>query len=98
MNDTVAIIGTPVVLIIARQRGINPAALLLTLAFAVTIGSAASPIGNPQNLIIAVSGGMKNPFGDFFGSLRHPVVINLLIAYIFIRVCYRRALRSVSSR
>jgi Na+/H+ antiporter NhaD/arsenite permease-like protein len=96
MNDTVAIIGTPVVLIIARQRGINPAALLLTLAFAVTIGSAASPIGNPQNLIIAVSGGMGNPFGAFFGSLLIPSVINLLIAYLFVRIFYRGTLRSAS--
>lgn len=92
MNDTVAIVGTPVALIIARQRGINPAALLLTLAFAVTIGSAASPIGNPQNLIIAVSGGMENPFGSFFGSLIAPSAINLVIAYLFIRIVYRRTL------
>jgi Na+/H+ antiporter NhaD/arsenite permease-like protein len=92
MNDTVAIIGTPVALIIARQRGINPTALLLTLAFAVTIGSAASPIGNPQNLIIAVSGGMENPFGAFLGTLAVPSIINLLIAYLFIRVYYRRTL------
>jgi len=96
MNDTVAIVGTPVALIIARQRGINPTALLLTLAFAVTIGSAASPIGNPQNLIIAVSGGMKDPFGSFFGSLVVPTVINLLIAFVFIRVYYRRTLSSGS--
>ena len=94
MNDTVAIVGTPVALIIARQRGINPTALLLTLAFAVTIGSAASPIGNPQNLIIAVSGGMEDPFGSFLGSLVVPTVINLLVAFVFIRVYYRRTLAS----
>jgi Na+/H+ antiporter NhaD/arsenite permease-like protein len=92
MNDTVAIVGTPVALIIAKKRGINPTALLLTLAFAVTIGSAASPIGNPQNLIIALSGGIDNPFGAFFGSLAAPTIINLLVAYLFIRLFYRGTL------
>ncbi len=89
MNDTVAIVGTPVALIIAAKRGINPTALLLTLAFAVTIGSAMSPIGNPQNLIIALSGGMDNPFGAFAGALAVPTIINLLVAYLFIRLFYR---------
>ncbi len=92
MNDTVAVIGTPVALIIARRHGINPVALLLTLAFAVTIGSAASPIGNPQNLIIALSGRMPNPFSSFLGALAAPTIINLLVAYLFIRFFYRGAL------
>lgn len=49
MNDTLAIIGTPVVLLLARKHGMRPAMLLLALAFAVTTGSVMSPIGNPQN-------------------------------------------------
>ncbi|MDQ1311732.1 MAG: hypothetical protein QG605_271, partial [Euryarchaeota archaeon] len=53
MNDTLAIIGTPLMLYFARTLKISPKLLLLTLAFAVTIGSAMSPIGNPQNLLIA---------------------------------------------
>jgi Na+/H+ antiporter NhaD/arsenite permease-like protein len=48
MNDTVAIIGVPVVLLLAKKHGISPKLLLLTLAFSVTIGSTMSPIGNPQ--------------------------------------------------
>ncbi len=62
MNDTVAIIGTPIVLIIAQKNKINSKLLLLTLAFAITIGSAASPVGNPQNLLIALNGNLRNPF------------------------------------
>src|SRR5512136_131726 len=49
MNDTLAIIGTPLMLYFARTLKIDPKLMLLTLAFAVTIGSAMSPIGNPQN-------------------------------------------------
>jgi len=52
MNDTLAIIGTGVVLSLAKTSNTKPKILLLALAFAVTIGSVMSPIGNPQNLLI----------------------------------------------
>ncbi len=61
LNDTLAIIGTPVVLSLASKTDIQPKVLLLSLAFAVTIGSAMSPIGNPQNLLIAIHGNVTNP-------------------------------------
>jgi Na+/H+ antiporter NhaD/arsenite permease-like protein len=50
LNDTLAIIGTPVVIALAGRAKAQPKILLLALAFAVTIGSVMSPIGNPQNL------------------------------------------------
>ncbi len=62
MNDTLAIIGTPVMLALAARTDAQPKLLLLSLAFAVTIGSVTSPIGNPQNLLIALHGGVPNPF------------------------------------
>ena len=65
MNDTLAIIGTPVVLLLARKAQTTPKILLLALAFAVTIGSVTSPIGNPQNLLIAINGNVANPFITF---------------------------------
>jgi Na+/H+ antiporter NhaD/arsenite permease-like protein len=54
MNDTLAIIGTPVVLMLSRQKRINPKLMLVTLAFSVTIGSVMSPIGNLQNLFYCI--------------------------------------------
>jgi len=73
MNDTVAIIGTPVVLLLAKSNGISAKPFLLALCFAVTIGSAMSPIGNPQNLLIATNGGIAQSIsfahtGDPSGS------------------------------
>jgi Na+/H+ antiporter NhaD/arsenite permease-like protein len=65
MNDTIAIIGTPVVLLLAKQCKLPPKLMLLTLAFAVTIGSVMSPIGNPQNVLVAINGNVANPFGTF---------------------------------
>jgi Na+/H+ antiporter NhaD/arsenite permease-like protein len=56
MNDTLAVIGTALALQLAREHRIDARLLLLTLAFGITIGSVASPIGNPQNLLIAIRG------------------------------------------
>lgn len=89
MNDTLAIIGTPIVLYFSRMHSISPKLLLLSLAFAVTIGSAMSPIGNPQNLLIAINGGLANPFHSFLGYLFLPTIINLFLAYLLLRVFFR---------
>ena len=88
MNDTIAIIGTPFVLALSRKYGISPEMLLLVLAFSVTTGSVASPIGNPQNLLIAVSGGMENPFLSFSVHLAVPTLIGLGLVYLALRVRY----------
>ncbi len=94
MNDTLAIIGTPVVLMLARCRGLPAKPLLLALAFAVTIGSVMSPIGNPQNLLIAIGGGVANPFITFFRFLLVPTLLNLLVAFWLLRTYYRREFRT----
>ncbi|HVP92875.1 MAG TPA: SLC13 family permease [Acidobacteriota bacterium] len=90
MNDTLAIIGTPVVLILARNHRVPAKLLLLTLAFAITIGSVMSPIGNPQNLLVAVNGNMMNPFVQFSVYLMVPTVINLFLAYLLLKLFYRK--------
>lgn len=93
MNDTVAIIGTPLVLMLAKKTGIQAKVLLLSLAFSVTIGSVMSPVGNPQNLLIALHGGIENPFITFFRYLFIPTMINLAVAWLMLRIVYRKAFR-----
>ena len=90
MNDTLAIIGTPLVLALSKKFHISPKILLLTLAIAVTTGSVLSPIGNPQNLLVAVNSGMQAPFITFALHLALPTIVNLLIAYAIIRIFYVR--------
>lgn len=89
MNDTLAIIGTPVVLHLSKKHNTSGKLLLLTLAFAVTIGSVMSPIGNPQNLLIALEGNIHNPFILFFKLLLIPTVINLIVAYFVLKLFYK---------
>jgi len=90
MNDTLAIIGTPIVLLLAKKSNINTKLLLFALAFAITIGSVMSPIGNPQNLLIAVDGGVSNPFVTFIKYLAIPTIVNLLAAYFILKIYYRK--------
>jgi len=94
MNDTLAIIGTPVMLQIARKTGIRPKLLLLSLAFSVTIGSVMSPIGNPQNLLVAINGNIPNPFITFLRYLAVPTLISLFLTYLILKFFYRGHLKN----
>jgi Na+/H+ antiporter NhaD/arsenite permease-like protein len=88
MNDTVAIIGTPLVLGLAVRWKLSKKLLLLSLAIAITTGSVMSPIGNPQNLLVAVNSGMTAPFLLFGTYLLIPTLISLTAAFIILRVFY----------
>ncbi|MBI5454402.1 MAG: anion transporter, partial [Deltaproteobacteria bacterium] len=73
----------------AERYKINSKLLLLTICFATTIGSVASPIGNPQNLLVALNGPVDAPFVTFFKYLALPTIINLFAAYLVLKVVYR---------
>lgn len=90
MNDTIAIVGTPLMLSLARSLNMNPKLPLFALAFAITVGSAASPIGNPQNLLIAIHGPVDDPFLTFGRYLAFPSLINLIVIYGVLRFYFRR--------
>ncbi|AKJ40277.1 anion transporter [Methanosarcina barkeri] len=89
MNDTLAIMGTPLVLGFSRKYNISPKLMLFSLAFGVTTGSVMSPIGNPQNLLIAISGNLDFPFVIFLRSLALPTLICLIIAYVVLKLFFR---------
>lgn len=90
MNDTLAIMGTPMVLRFSRKYGISPKLMLFALAFGITTGSVMSPIGNPQNLLIAIDGNLDSPFVTFLRSLALPTLINLVLAYVVLRLFFSR--------
>ena len=100
MNDTVAIIGTLFAVSLSKKMNIPGEILLITLAFSVTTGSVLSPVGNPQNLLIALSegfagsaafGGLSasaNPFVVFGAYLIVPTLISLLLIYPILKLFY----------
>jgi Na+/H+ antiporter NhaD/arsenite permease-like protein len=89
MNDTLAIIGTGVVLSLAKTSNTKPKILLLALAFAVTIGSVKSPIATPES-VIALNGDIENPFVTFIKYLAVPTLVNLFVAYLMLKLFYRK--------
>jgi Na+/H+ antiporter NhaD/arsenite permease-like protein len=90
MNDTLAIMGTPLVLQFSRKYGVSPKLMLFALAFGVTTGSVMSPIGNPQNLLIAIEGNLNDPFVTFLRWLALPTLICLIIAYAALKLFFRQ--------
>ncbi|MCX7648477.1 MAG: SLC13 family permease, partial [Elusimicrobiales bacterium] len=96
MNDTVAILGVPVIFSLSRRYQISAKPLIFALAFSVTVGSVFSPIGNPQNLLIAIKSEIKNPFFSFIKHLIVPSVINLWIIFWIIKIYYRKEISGIS--
>lgn len=90
MNDTLAIMGTPLVLRFSRKYGVSPKLMLFSLAFGITTGSVMSPIGNPQNLLISIDGNLDSPFVAFLSSLALPTLINLALVYAVLRFFFSR--------
>lgn len=75
-NDVVCLAVTPVIVRIAWQRGWDPVPWLVGVACASNIGSAATLIGNPQNMLIGSVMGV--PFGAYLRAALPPVLLALL--------------------
>jgi Na+/H+ antiporter NhaD/arsenite permease-like protein len=63
LNDTIVLVFTPLVLEVVLGLKRNPIPYLLALATAANVGSAATIVGNPQNMIIGVFS--QIPFARF---------------------------------
>lgn len=59
LNDTMALLLTPLVLSVVRGLGLNPLPYLLALMGAVNTGSLMTPTGNPQNIVVASLSGLS---------------------------------------
>jgi Na+/H+ antiporter NhaD/arsenite permease-like protein len=51
-NDVIALVMTPLLVTACLRKGVSPVPYLLALACAVNVGSAATLVGNPQNILI----------------------------------------------
>lgn len=86
-NDIVCLAFVPVLIHALRSAGCNPIPFLLGLAVSSNIGSAATLIGNPQNMLIGQVGHLS--FGPFLGWAIFPVVFSLMAGYLLICLRYR---------
>lgn len=78
-NDIVCLAMTPILVEGCRRRGLDPLPHLLGLAIAANIGSAATLIGNPQNMLIGEVLGLS--FGGYLAEAAPPVLAGLVAAY-----------------
>jgi Na+/H+ antiporter NhaD/arsenite permease-like protein len=74
-NDVVCLAIAPVLADACLRRGLDPVPFLLALACSANIGSAATLIGNPQNMLIGEV--LKLPFGGYFLEAIVPVMLGL---------------------
>jgi Na+/H+ antiporter NhaD/arsenite permease-like protein len=78
-NDIVCLAMTPVVARLCLRRGIDPLPFLIGLACAANIGSAATLIGNPQNMLIGSV--LQLPFAGYVRQALPPVLIGLVLLW-----------------
>ncbi len=92
MNDIVCLAFTPVLAVSVLNAGLNPVPFLIGLAAASNIGSAATIIGNPQNMLIGQIGMLD--FKSFFFWCAPPAILSLGASYLIIRAIYKKELSS----
>ncbi|HEY5900537.1 MAG TPA: anion transporter [Burkholderiales bacterium] len=81
-NDVVCLAVAPVLADACVQRRLDPVPFLIALACAANIGSAATLIGNPQNMLIGQVLGLS--FGGYLLEALVCVVLGLAIAWAII--------------
>ncbi len=90
VNDTVCLMLTPLVVAVIVRGKLPLPPYLLALAMSANLGSVATLVGNPQNMIIGHLSGI--PFLRFSASLLPVAVVGLAIQYATLRFGFRRTL------
>lgn len=81
-NDIVCLAVAPVLIDVCRARRIDPVPFLLALACAANVGSAATLIGNPQNMLIGAS--LELSFAGYLRDAGPPVLLGLVAVWALI--------------
>jgi Na+/H+ antiporter NhaD/arsenite permease-like protein len=86
-NDIICLAMTPLLADGCARRGLNPLPCLIALACAANIGSAATLIGNPQNMLIGQA--LHLSFAGYLGIALPVAVAGLGALWLILRVQYR---------
>lgn len=92
VNDTVCVFLTPVVVALCRKAKLPFAPFLIALATSANIGSAATVVGNPQNMLIAGLGQLS--FGPFLSLAGPAAAVGLVLNAGLLTLYYGDGLRA----
>lgn len=81
-NDIVCLAMTPILVEGCARRGLAPMPFLLALACAANIGSAATLIGNPQNMLIGQV--LQLPFTGYLIGATVPTLLGLAVVWLVV--------------
>lgn len=95
VNDAVCLFMTPIVVLVCARCQLPFAPYLLALATSANIGSAATLVGNPQNMIIGSLS--KLPFGRFMLASGAAALVGLLVNLGLLWLYYGRSLPATFS-
>ena len=91
VNDIVCLMLTPLVVAVMVRGKLPLRPYLLALAMSANLGSVATLVGNPQNMII---GHLSHiPFLRFSAALLPVAIVGLLAEYVVLRIGFRDVLR-----
>ncbi len=94
-NDVIALAVAPVLLHSCRARGVSPVPFLLALAAATNVGSAATLLGNPQNILVGQA--LRLPFASYSAVALVPTILGLGVVWAVIAAVHRDSLRRPSA-
>jgi Na+/H+ antiporter NhaD/arsenite permease-like protein len=86
-NDIVALAVCPVVVSLCRERDLDPVPFLLAVACAANVGSAATLVGNPQNILVGQALGLS--FSGYLGRAALPSALGLAVVWAVLVRAYR---------
>ncbi len=86
-NDVVCLAVAPVLVDVCRRRSLDPVPFLLGLAAASNVGSAATILGNPQNLLVGEA--LDVPFASYLLDGVVPAAIGLWFSWWIIQRSWR---------
>lgn len=87
LNDTIALMMTPLVLDLTLALRRNPLPYLVALVTAANVGSVATVMGNPQNMLVAMTSGLG--FVEFFLALAPVAAAGLVVIWFVVVLVYR---------
>ncbi len=94
VNDTICLMLTPLVVAVIRRGKLPLLPFLIALATSANIGSVATLVGNPQNMIIGHFS--RIPFSEFARSLVPAALVGLAINFGIVSFGFRNVLREAA--